>query len=432
VINMKSHKLIISSIIGICLASSCSHVELEKIPSNANPNLEISKLEDDVKSAKLNQINMYSPMNYKRLVKHLNHAKENRDKNKDNESILEEVAKARTFLKKAQIIQSRGQPLLNEVIVARNSALEAKADRYFAKEMKDTDQKLSAAAEALEEGDSKEAEKNRESLKNKYLDLELRSIKHAALSPAFEIFEQAKKEGAEKEAPRTLAEAVRVMDQADSFITVNRHDENGIQNQGEKAYQQAKRLLNFTRMAKTTDQQNSEELLLKAEAEAERANQLEIITHQSASLLASQQKIKEIQAQFSPNEAEVFQDKDRLLIRLRGLNFHVGKDYILAESYPLLNKVQSVIQEIQPQRVIIEGHTDSVGSNKVNKRVSDRRAQSVKKYFIANNTLPSHQIAAIGYGYTKPLTTNKTSKGRAVNRRVDVILELDSHQNVGS
>ena len=71
--------------------------------------------------------------------------------------------------------------------------------------------------------------------------------------------------------------------------------------------------------------------------------------------------------------------------------------------------------------ILIEGHTDSVGSDEVNQKISEQRASSVatalkKDYGVKNN------ISAIGKGKTEPIASNATAEGRAKNRRVEVIL----------
>ena len=72
--------------------------------------------------------------------------------------------------------------------------------------------------------------------------------------------------------------------------------------------------------------------------------------------------------------------------------------------------------------VIVEGHTDSTGTVDVNQLLSEQRADAVREYLIANQTLPADRISAVGYGSERPLASNATGEGRAVNRRIDVII----------
>ena len=72
--------------------------------------------------------------------------------------------------------------------------------------------------------------------------------------------------------------------------------------------------------------------------------------------------------------------------------------------------------------VTIEGHTDSTGSAQTNKVLSQKRAEAVKTYLVANRTLPENRIRATGYGPDKPLAPNTTAEGRRKNRRVEIVV----------
>ena len=135
-----------------------------------------------------------------------------------------------------------------------------------------------------------------------------------------------------------------------------------------------------------------------------------------------QQLFGEVQDSFGPDEAEVYKQGNRLVIRLRGIQFPVGKAFILPGNYALLSKVQRAIRTFAEPEVVIEGHTDSTGSEALNQDLSERRAEAVRQYFVANGTLTYDEISAIGYGSEQPLASNKTPEGRAINRRIDVII----------
>ncbi len=130
----------------------------------------------------------------------------------------------------------------------------------------------------------------------------------------------------------------------------------------------------------------------------------------------------EVQGYFEPNEAEVYKKGNQLLIRLRAIHFPIGKYIIMPRNYELLGKVQQAIRNFSDPNVVIEGHTDSTGSDTLNDHLSEQRAEAVREYFVANETLPSDSIVAIGYGSKQPLASNETEEGRAINRRIDVII----------
>jgi len=100
----------------------------------------------------------------------------------------------------------------------------------------------------------------------------------------------------------------------------------------------------------------------------------------------------------------------------------VGQAVIMPDNYGLLNKVQRAIRTFGEPDVVIEGHTDTTGSDEVNEHLSQERAESVRNYLVANQTLPEDKIVAVGYGSKRPLASNETEEGRAINRRIDVVI----------
>lgn len=142
-----------------------------------------------------------------------------------------------------------------------------------------------------------------------------------------------------------------------------------------------------------------------------------------------QQIFDEIQEMFTPEEAEVYKQGNHLVIRMRGIRFPVGQAVIAPNNYPLLGKVRRAIRTFNEPAVTIEGHTDSTGSDEANATLSQSRADAVRDYFVANEVLPSDRVIAVGYGSRRPLAPNTTAEGRAINRRIDVIITPQS-QNI--
>jgi OOP family OmpA-OmpF porin len=86
-----------------------------------------------------------------------------------------------------------------------------------------------------------------------------------------------------------------------------------------------------------------------------------------------------------------------------------------------LNKVQGIVQGLNPESIVIQGHTDSVGSSATNEKLSQKRAEQVATYF-EKNGVNKDMVKTEGYGDQKPLSSNKTAAGRAENRRIDIIV----------
>jgi outer membrane protein OmpA-like peptidoglycan-associated protein len=134
------------------------------------------------------------------------------------------------------------------------------------------------------------------------------------------------------------------------------------------------------------------------------------------------EKFNKVQRFFRPDEAEVYKQGGQLVIRMRGIQFPVGQATLTPENYTLLSKVQQAIGTFGQPTVTIEGHTDSTGSAQMNQELSQKRAEAVKTYLVANKTLPENRIRATGYGPSRPLAPEITPEGRAMNRRIDVLI----------
>ena len=116
----------------------------------------------------------------------------------------------------------------------------------------------------------------------------------------------------------------------------------------------------------------------------------------------------------------MYKQGNQLVIRLRGIKFPVGLSTLTPQNFSLLSKVQRAIHSFEKATVLIEGHTDSTGSDQINKKLSQERAESVKAYLIANDADMVDRVKAFGFGSDHPLATNDTPEGRAINRRIDV------------
>ncbi|MCF6180091.1 MAG: OmpA family protein [Geopsychrobacter sp.] len=129
-----------------------------------------------------------------------------------------------------------------------------------------------------------------------------------------------------------------------------------------------------------------------------------------------------VQKLFSKDQAEVYKQRHNLVIRLKAIRFPVGEAFITPDNYELLSIVRSAIHTFGEPSVVIEGYTDSTGSAASNEKLSQQRANAVRMYFVANDALKPEKIIAIGYGAQRPLMKNDTPEGRAINRRIDVII----------
>ncbi len=119
----------------------------------------------------------------------------------------------------------------------------------------------------------------------------------------------------------------------------------------------------------------------------------------------------------------VVMTKEKLEI-IAPIFFRVGSDIIDAKSFPVLDNVGTVLTgHPEVKKVRVEGHTDNQGDPKKNLDLSQRRAQSVKKYLVTKGKIAEERLVPQGFGDTKPIDDNKTKAGREKNRRVVFSIE---------
>jgi len=134
-------------------------------------------------------------------------------------------------------------------------------------------------------------------------------------------------------------------------------------------------------------------------------------------------QFEQVEKMFSRNEARVFREGDKVILRLVGLTFDSGKAEIKQRNFDLLAKVEKAIDVFPRSELIIEGHTDSYGGDQLNQRLSQQRAESIQQYMINAMRIPSYRLIATGFGETNPVANNETESGRARNRRIDVVIK---------
>ena len=107
------------------------------------------------------------------------------------------------------------------------------------------------------------------------------------------------------------------------------------------------------------------------------------------------------------------------------VTFDVDSDVLLGGVYTELDRVAAVLARYPQTIIIVEGHTDSTGSDSYNQQLSERRANSVARY-LTQRGVNASRIKAIGYGEQRPVASNDTAEGRRQNRRVEIRISPNS------
>jgi len=113
-----------------------------------------------------------------------------------------------------------------------------------------------------------------------------------------------------------------------------------------------------------------------------------------------------------------------LIMNMSDVLFDFGKATLRAEAREKLAKVSGILLAYPSLKVRVEGNTDNVGSEEFNQTLSEKRADAVRDYLLAQRVNPDN-LSAIGYGKTRPIASNDTSDGRQQNRRVEMVMSGD-------
>jgi outer membrane protein OmpA-like peptidoglycan-associated protein len=114
---------------------------------------------------------------------------------------------------------------------------------------------------------------------------------------------------------------------------------------------------------------------------------------------------------------------DRLLVGMTSATtFDVDSSSIKPGFYSTMDKIAGVVNKYGKTELRIAGYTDDTGSAEYNQGLSERRAQAVESYLLADGIAPQ-RLSSFGYGEAQPIASNETDYGRTLNRRVEITIE---------
>jgi outer membrane protein OmpA-like peptidoglycan-associated protein len=469
--------LIIVSVV-VCCAAQVSAA------SPTNPEQLVGQLEADLATARANRVDVLSPGLFSAAQSAFIKAKQSLQKGAKISAIGDYVAQGNASLKKAEEIAQVSRTILGETNKARDKALKVGADRLGAPYM-DVEKQYLKLTKAIESDNLSYAQENAADVRAAFRDVEIMAIKDSYIGDARRMMADADSAKVQKIAPTAYNDALQALNDADAYIGQNPYAAETIIQKAAHAEFMARRMMSisdnsqqfkamtpeasalyveslFARLgtpmnagdlrdkgvegqlssltgAVETMEQRAKSLEKDKQAYQVRAAALEqqlgsLKGYSQAQEMANQELAAErefneqfdkVQRYFRPDEAEVYKQGSQLVIRLRGIQFPVGQATLSPENYVLLSKVQQAIQSFGQPTVTIEGHTDTTevsGSDQTYLALSQKRAEAVKTYLVANKTLSANRIRATGYGPDRPLAPNTTADGRATNRRIDVLI----------
>lgn len=424
------------------LAIGCSSgIKKSDIDKTANPFEEISKLDAGIQTGYDNQYDVLANEDFSKSIDRLNDAKEALRDHKDQAEVLEEIAYSRSYLDRAKNTTNHRLPKALGVLEARRDALKSGVKNFpeLKEKLDDYDDRVRSDASNL---DKDLTLKEFSALQQGYQELEVAAIQSTQLGATRASVTGARDDDADDRAPKALKVAEFDLKNAENSINSNRHNPSGFEASVTKSKDSARFLVDVLALTNRKDLNVDEDAaanMVRQTYEIGRLNNKvgkteatlrarEASMGEKDNALSKANKSLNIQAalddartQFNEDEAEVYQQGGRLVIRLKSMAFSSGRADLPSSSLAVLAKVQSVAQSLDPSQISIEGHTDSIGEAKANQALSEKRASAVATY-LQTGGLESEKIDSVGYGFQKPIASNKSSEGRAQNRRVDIVI----------
>ncbi|MCX6292387.1 MAG: DUF5723 family protein [Bacteroidetes bacterium] len=129
--------------------------------------------------------------------------------------------------------------------------------------------------------------------------------------------------------------------------------------------------------------------------------------------------IQKVEKPKEPVKVELTKEEQEVINKVfKNLEFETAKAIIRESSFASLSELSELLKKKTTFKLLIDGHTDNVGGKEYNQKLSQARAEAVKKY-LGDKGIDGSRITAKGYGLSKPIASNKTPEGRQRNRRVE-------------
>ena len=168
----------------------------------------------------------------------------------------------------------------------------------------------------------------------------------------------------------------------------------------------------------------------QAEAARTAAEQQAQLAQQEAEMArAEQARIRERMESALSKVVETRETARGLIVNLPDILFDFGKANLKPDAREKLSKVCGILLVSPGYKLAIEGHTDSVGSDEFNQKLSENRASSVNA-FLGECGMPPEEMTMAGFGESKPIDTNDTNAGRQKNRRVEIVIQDEGAREV--
>jgi outer membrane protein OmpA-like peptidoglycan-associated protein len=384
---------------------------------------------------------------------------------KNNISVMEETI-------------NQSQDIFEELFIRRQQAIRHGAKKYAKTLWQQAEKYLDNAVNALNREKYDKSSEFASSAVENYKLAEFQAIKQKYLSAAIIAINKAKETGADRWSPISYRQAIEFMKEAESVIQENPNKHNKIKETALKAEQEAIAAEYYARIiSKSADKpQNFEKILIKnrnrlsaysallgiksdtiytiKQFDETISIELDKIVNERKMLISEinsyenelerlkikidscrqkqkreqdyKKKISFVKSLFRDEDADVIITDSNITLRLYDIKFTSANTSIPPEYFGVFNKVIRTINEFDNQPLMIVAHRDSRGNAAKNKQISEKQALAVKEFLLQNLENYTGIIDTLGMGEAKPIASNASTKGRAMNRRIEVVIQLST------
>jgi outer membrane protein OmpA-like peptidoglycan-associated protein len=159
-----------------------------------------------------------------------------------------------------------------------------------------------------------------------------------------------------------------------------------------------------------------------AKQKDETAKQKDETAKEKAARIAAEAKAKEAMDALTKTLAVKSEDRGMVITLSGGVLFATGQATVLPGAQSQLDKVAEALKTQTERSFVVEGHTDNQGTESANQTLSQKRADAVRDYLIVHG-VAAGSITAVGKGQSQPVADNKTVEGKAMNRRVEIVVQ---------
>jgi outer membrane protein OmpA-like peptidoglycan-associated protein len=188
--------------------------------------------------------------------------------------------------------------------------------------------------------------------------------------------------------------------------------------EAEKARQDAEAARQQADAARAAAEQQKQALAVEADKARKAAEESDRLRQEA------EKEKADLRAQLLQQLNQVLATRDTargLIANMSDVLFKTGSFELLSGARERLAKVSGIVIAHPGLKLEVEGHTDSVGSDEYNQKLSENRAGAVRDYLVSQG-IPADAIVSRGLGKTQPVATNDTAEGRQQNRRVELVL----------